>query len=299
MCIAIFKPANTIVTKESLEQCFKVNPDGAGFMVAVNKKLIIKKGYFTFNDFWEAWLPYQNNVAAIHFRIRTHGVIDNDNCHPFSVNSGLAFIHNGVIQGFGLKDRSDTYEFNEQIMKPLVGKFGNSILTNESIKYLIEAKIGYSKFVMLDRHGNHTLFNESKGNWNEGVWYSNLSYKPYVAPVTSFLPKNTAGVPTYTPYTTYPAPKKSNMTKSRKIEEEDLIILISNHYDKGSKTLFKKGEVLTVVGVNKDYTVDAMSDDKEFVYNLCYTKFDYVEEDPNDIVAGPLDDYNRYSDSFL
>ena len=43
---------------------------------------------------------------------------------------------------------------------------------------MIESTIGYSKLVFLDRHDNHHIMNEHKGEWHKGVWYSNSSYKP-------------------------------------------------------------------------------------------------------------------------
>jgi hypothetical protein len=287
MCIAIFKPANNTISKEILEECFKSNSDGAGFMVSVNKKLIIKKGFFTFNEFWEAWKPYENEIAAIHFRIRTHGEINLVNCHPFAINTGLGFIHNGVIMGFGLKETSDTHHFNEDILKPLVSKYGNNILTNTSIKYLIESKIGYSKFVVLDRHGNYSIFNEEKGHWNNGVWYSNYSYKPYVAPVINTYSNAPSNL--NTGYEPAKQITSKPIIKDRKVKEDDLIVLIKNYYDKDTKSYFKKGEVLSVIEVNKNFTVDAITGDDEFVFDLCYSKFDFFEEDEKD-------EYSAFSD---
>lgn len=37
--------------------------------------------------------------------------------------------------------------------------------------------IGYSKFAILDKSGKYYIVNEDKGNWSDGVWYSNTSYK--------------------------------------------------------------------------------------------------------------------------
>lgn len=291
MCIAIFKPAGKTIEKDRLAQCFKANPDGAGFMVAKNKELIILKGFFTFDEFWEAYQPYENEVAAIHFRIRTHGAIDVENCHPFAINKSLGFIHNGIISGFGLEKTSDTHHFNQMILKPLVNKYGNNILVNPSVKYLIESKIGYSKFVVLDRHGNHSIFNKDKGNWNDEVWYSNYSYKPYVAPVSNI---NYGGYTTGYKQSTSLVPTTTPTSKAfRTVKVGDLVVLLSPHYDKDSKTLFKKGELLEVISVNKDYTIDAMAEDNAFVYNLSYVKFDFIDDEedtPADtIVAGPLD----------
>lgn len=267
MCIAIYKPADVTINKETLAQCFKSNPDGAGFMYTENKELHMQKGFFTFNDFWNAYEPHKEKQAAIHFRIKTHGKIDTDNCHPFMINKSLGFIHNGVISGFGLTDKSDTYHFNDEILKPLVHKYGNNILTNPSIKFLIESKIGYSKFVMLDRHGNHTLFNEDKGVWDGEVWFSNTSYKP--APIQPPLPFKQPS-----PYYNQPAVKP----KSKSVEIGDMVELIAGVYDPSTKRYFKPKEVFEVIAINKDYTVDLMHDlENAFLYNVSYAKFDFYE----------------------
>ena len=46
MCIAIYKPADKILSQETLNECYDSNPDGAGFMYAQDKKLHIEKGFF-------------------------------------------------------------------------------------------------------------------------------------------------------------------------------------------------------------------------------------------------------------
>ena len=177
MCIAIMKSANKKISKSTLRRCYDANPDGAGFMYAEDKQLVVKKGYFTFKEFYKEYRPHGDKQVLIHFRIKTHGPIDKNNCHPFLVNSGLGFIHNGIISGYGSNSKSDTIEFNEAILQKIVAKHGNNSLFDDPMVELIENVIGYSKLVFLDRHGNYTIMNEKKGNWNDGVWYSNMSWK--------------------------------------------------------------------------------------------------------------------------
>ena len=177
MCIAIMKSANKKISKSTLRRCYDANPDGAGFMYAEDKQLVVNKGYFTFKEFYKEYKPHGDKQVLIHFRIKTHGPIDKDNCHPFLVNSGLGFIHNGIINGYGSNIKSDTIEFNESILQKIVSKHGNNSLFDDPMVELIENVIGYSKLVFLDRHGNYTIMNEKKGNWNDGVWYSNMSWK--------------------------------------------------------------------------------------------------------------------------
>ena len=171
------KSANKKISKSTLRRCYDANPDGAGFMYAEDKQLVVNKGYFTFKEFYKEYKPHGDKQVLLHFRIKTHGPINKDNCHPFLVNSGLGFIHNGIINGYGSNIKSDTIEFNESILQKIVSKHGNNSLFDDPMVELIENVIGYSKLVFLDRHGNYTIMNEKKGNWNDGVWYSNMSWK--------------------------------------------------------------------------------------------------------------------------
>ena len=177
MCIAIMKSENKKISKTTLQRCYESNPDGAGFMFAADKELTVKKGYFTFKEFYKEYKPHENKQVLLHFRIKTHGPIDKNNCHPFLVNSGLGFIHNGIISGYGDNKQSDTIDFNKSILQKIVAKHGNMGLFDDPMVELIENVIGYSKLVFLDRHGNYRIMNEDKGHWNNGVWYSNNSYK--------------------------------------------------------------------------------------------------------------------------
>jgi hypothetical protein len=211
MCIAIYKPADKIISKETLERCFRSNPDGAGFMFNHNRKLVIEKGFFDFNSFYEEYVQHETKQCVIHFRIKTHGVISSDNCHPFSVTPNLAFVHNGVIAGYGYgKLKSDTMEFSEEVLTPIVSKFGKHIIRHEPFKALVEERIGWSKLVFLDSSGNYEIYNSEKGYWDDGVWYSNTSYKPmivYQGNHSGYLPDDkTKKKTTQTGNVLYPVP---------------------------------------------------------------------------------------------
>lgn len=293
MCIAIYKPKDMIIAKANLEQCFKSNPDGAGFLISKNKRLIMKKGFFTFNEFYEAYEKYANEQALIHFRIRTHGDLSKNNCHPFMINTGLGFIHNGVISGFGVEDISDTSHFNNSIFKPLVEKYGNQVIFEPAIQNLVEARIGYSKLAFLDRHGNHKIFNESKGVWDDGIWYSNTSYK---IPVYTYTSNKVTTLPTV-----YKSQVVAAKPKHRTVKEGDLITLIAGVYDHSSKFYHKAGSICEVVAINSDYTVDLITSDTDksglynFAYNVSYAKFDFLELDPVDIYETEYDDYGHHA----
>ena len=178
MCIAILKPDGENIKKDRLDNCFFNNDDGAGFMYAKDGILYFFKGFFKFNDFWSSYVKNVvkngNPMSAIHFRIKTHGKTNVNNCHPFKVNEDLGFIHNGIINMVKQDPkRSDTAMFNELILKKLPDGF----IRNMAIVNLIEESIGSSKLVFLDNKGQFLISNESLGKWDNNVWYSNTTYK--------------------------------------------------------------------------------------------------------------------------
>jgi len=284
MCIAIYKPENKVLSLATLKECYTSNPDGAGFMYAENKKLHIEKGFFSFQSFYDAFKKHETKQTVIHFRIKTHGKIDTTNCHPFAVNNAIGFVHNGIISGFGDANHSDTIGFNQSILQPLVSKWGNLALFQDPIIDLIEGRIGYSKLVFLDRHGNHKIMNEHKGTWDDGVWYSNDSYKPYVAPVTTYDWKDSKydwrkNVTTIKPIT---------LPKTQVVAIGALVELLEDIADPGTLTVYETGELCEIVAVNKDFTCDLMHDGyngkSSFLYNVPYHSLSFVDEYKDDSI---------------
>ena len=144
-----------------------------------------------FNQFYTAYKMANEKAPdrpfIIHFTIGTHGEKTVYNCHPFYVNKNLVFIHNGIIQGVGTDvKKSDTQLFNDKVLKRLPKGWES----NDAIRELISNYIGYSKLVFLNVAGDVYIVNEKLGNWLDGIWYSNMSYKervctPFRTPVCS------------------------------------------------------------------------------------------------------------------
>jgi len=304
MCIAIYKPEGKVLSLATLKECYTSNPDGAGFMYAENKKLHIEKGFFSFQTFYDAFKKHESKQAVIHFRIKTHGKIDTANCHPFAVNNSVGFVHNGVISGYGDADFSDTVRFNEAILRPLVSKWGNLALFQDPIIELIEGRIGYSKLVFLDRHGNHKIMNEHKGQWDDGVWYSNDSYKPYVAPVSTWENKSSWYDTKYDWKKNVTTIKPKALPKPKTIEVGALVELLEDIADPATQKVYETGELLEVVAVNNDFTCDLMHEDyndqTSFIYNVPYHSLSFVddfEDDTIDPVGIPA--YHNYASPSL
>lgn len=204
MCLAIFKPSNKKVLKHEMETAFDNNDDGAGFAYPHKGKVIIEKGFMTFDAFWDAIEPHMDKPMAIHFRWSTHGLVDESNCHPFAITDSLAMIHNGVISGVEItdKDKSDTRTFVDDYVKP-IHKGNSKFIYSDYGNRTLQACIGSgSKLVFINKKGNHVIVNEQAGEWQDGIWYSNkshqeikvrysnFSYSPYGS--CSYTPKATS-----------------------------------------------------------------------------------------------------------
>lgn len=174
MCIAILKPQGKSLSRELLYNCYTNNPDGCGFAYHTGDDVVINK-FMDFEDFYKEYVKYDGKYTMlIHFRIATHGAIELDNCHPFILNHRMALIHNGVIAGYGDKaTKSDTRDFIDKV----IGNISWKMWKNQSFCELVGNAIGYSKLAILDKTGGYVIINEQKGLWEEGVWFSNSSFK--------------------------------------------------------------------------------------------------------------------------
>tara|TARA_R100000234_G_scaffold109729_1_gene81714 strand:- start:528 stop:1262 length:735 start_codon:yes stop_codon:yes gene_type:complete len=180
MCIAVYQPKGKKLSKDTFYQCYDRNPDGFGMMFAHKGKIKIyktldgpDKAYALYNKLRKGEGRGQNMV--LHFRIATHGSVNEANCHPFRVNDHLALVHNGIIHAvdtYSYKDMSDTRVFAKEIL----AKLPNFFEWEEPITRLIEEFIGQSKLILLDEEGMAHIYNEHMGEWADGIWFSNKSY---------------------------------------------------------------------------------------------------------------------------
>ncbi len=179
MCLAIYQPIGKEVPEKHLKNGFENHGDGCGIAWAEGGKLHVKKGVgMKFEEFYEIYKSVKQYPCLIHFRKSTSGKIDEANCHPFIFNEGkLAAIHNGVLNiKCNDKDFSDTYHFVTLVLDPIIRKYHIPV-NDGSLNYLICTSIGTDKLAVMDGNGKTYIFNEEKGTWDEGVWYSNTSFR--------------------------------------------------------------------------------------------------------------------------
>lgn len=195
MCIIVSKEKyKKIPSKKILKNCFANNPDGAGFMYTNDNKVVIEKGFFTFNEFYKRLMEVDKSLnlykksLVMHFRIGTSGGYDKGACHPFPVTDNtneiqktmvitkLGMVHNGIISNFVYGKLSDTQNFVKDLVYPLL-KINSNFLNNKDAIDLLYKQSGETKLCFLDKKDNITYV----GNFttDKGIKYSNTTYKSF------------------------------------------------------------------------------------------------------------------------
>jgi hypothetical protein len=197
MCILVVCEPNHTPTKESLDNGACANPHGYGFAIIADGVIISERSMSakkSIKRFLELREQYPNGYAMWHARYATHGVKNEQNCHPFQVGVGneLTYLaHNGILDVvIPEKDkRSDTRIFAEDTL-PLMG--GVTALDDDTIWVMVSKWAGTNKIAVLtvDPEAGSPMYlvNEKLGIWEGGVWYSNAGYKPkvsYIAPTAN------------------------------------------------------------------------------------------------------------------
>lgn len=186
MCLLVVSSPNSTPRKKDLENASCNNPHGFGYAVIAGNKIITGKGMSSkkvIKEFLEVRKKYPNSYAMYHARFATHGVKNDDNCHPFKVGgSNLTYLaHNGILPvDIPANDmRSDTRIFAEDIL-PAMG--GVKALDSTNLYRMIEGWASGSKIAVftLDPVAEYDCYiiNEDLGHWdNAGNWWSNDGYK--------------------------------------------------------------------------------------------------------------------------
>lgn len=186
MCLLVVSSPNSTPKRKDLECASSNNPHGFGYAVIAGNKIITGRGMSSkkvIKEFLAVRKQYPGSYAMFHARLATHGVKNDDNCHPFKVGgSELTYLaHNGVLSvDIPANDmRSDTRIFAEDIL-PSMG--GITALDNTNLYRMIEGWASGSKIAVftLDPNAEYDCYiiNENLGHWdNAGNWWSNDTYK--------------------------------------------------------------------------------------------------------------------------
>jgi len=197
MCLLIHHRADTVFPKSFLADVYEKNSDGFGAMVSVNGSISVVKSLAKLDDIYQIYNEMiVGREAVMHFRMRTHGEIDIDNCHPYEVTPDLYMAHNGVLSTGNAADpkKSDTWHYINNFIKPLLEK-DPDLIFRPQFQAMIGAHIGPSnKFGFMNKAGRVAIINRSSGVDHLDAWLSNTYawtpskfgyYSKYYTPMTN------------------------------------------------------------------------------------------------------------------
>jgi hypothetical protein len=185
MCLLVVASPNSTPKKKDLECASCNNPHGFGFAVITPTQIITGRGMSSkkvIKEFLAVRKEFPASYAMFHARYATHGVKNEENCHPFKVPSkyDTYLAHNGILD-IDIKAgdrRSDTRIFAEDTL-PAMG--GVTALDDDHVWTMVSKWALGSKIVVftLDPSAKDQCYivNEAAGHWdNEGMWWSNSTY---------------------------------------------------------------------------------------------------------------------------
>jgi predicted glutamine amidotransferase len=182
MCLLVSQPAGTVFDEAFLQGVYNHNSDGIGVMFAdangLNILRCVPTTYQEFRDFFK--LNIEGKDCAWHARMRTHGDINLDNCHPYQVLSAadgypLWMAHNGVLHTGNAANTkySDTHHYIQDYLRPLL-VLNPAMFMEPAFQELVASHIGTgNKFILMDAAGNQVVLNRSSGVMYNGAWLSN------------------------------------------------------------------------------------------------------------------------------
>lgn len=213
MCVIVYKPiGKKLPSENTLKKCFERNPDGAGYMLPINNKVVIHKGLMTFNDFKKdiEKLLHDNNIKdvknipiVLHFRISTQGGVQAGLCHPFPIcrdydnmrkltnECDMALCHNGIISRCSKTETGghwdaktmswtkSTKNLNFNDTMTFIKDYASLVIDNDMYFAkndnkceLLEHLCEYSKLAIMNKKGFVKLIGQFYEK--DGIYYSNL-----------------------------------------------------------------------------------------------------------------------------
>jgi hypothetical protein len=176
MCLIIFTPniRRALIRKSVLRRGFEGNPHGCGFSYIENGELKLDKGYFTFEDFFEAYKATRERIRSgpflIHFRYATCGEHNKINSQPIYSRNDLIMAHNGVFSGLSFPESGIS---DSVLLAQILNKMNMPFPITKPFRLILEALCNdYSKLVFMDKNGKWDIVNSRLGCWRAGCWYS-------------------------------------------------------------------------------------------------------------------------------
>ena len=176
MCILVYKPAGVkLPAKNLVKNCYDNNPDGCGMMWVEDGKVKIDKDLYDFETFYSKLLEHEDKNLVFHCRIKTHGAISKDNCHPFRITDEFALAHNGILNVQCYEGMTDSESFGIDYM----GHLTKEDLYNPKFQKILNEIVvaNASKVAVMTTDDKVILFNEGGFIQDNGVYFSNNTFR--------------------------------------------------------------------------------------------------------------------------
>lgn len=189
MCLIVYKSGpSQHFSNKNFKSMISRNGDGLGMMYREDGRVKVVKSVGDAQEKFALFREHRDKPDwAMHSRFKTHGDIDEKNCHPYKVMDidegdpiDLYMMHNGVLSNAPNVDKSlsDTWHYVEYILKPMVKSAGIDILwENEHIQQMLQEHIGKTnKFLFMrsdDTEYPVLILNHASGVERNGMWLSN------------------------------------------------------------------------------------------------------------------------------
>lgn len=187
MCLLTVFPMPDLLDDKTIGRLYNgadSNPDGHGWAVVAGNRMLV--GHSMSEDdaiqaFADAYREFATGPALFHSRFATHGTTNLANTHPFKAGNltDTYVAHNGILP----KDahpgegdwRSDTRIFAEDILPKKYVR-----LDSPKVRGHLDDWMGYNKIAVLTVNPrfrrNLYLFGIDRGEFADGVWFSNDDY---------------------------------------------------------------------------------------------------------------------------
>ena len=191
MCIICVSPKRVRQPNvTTIRRMFQNNPDGAGYMVARDGKVLISKGFMNVDEYIEAIRAEHftaKDPVVYHFRISTQAGVNPQMTHPFPLSNRIEHMkvldvecscgvaHNGVIRlttDPRNREYSDTALFIANYLSLIIREPGD--LKDERVLKLIHRLAG-SKLAIMDADGYIATVGEYINQ--KGLLFSNASFE--------------------------------------------------------------------------------------------------------------------------
>ena len=177
MCLLIHHKPGTDLSGDVIRNILTRNSDGFGAMWAEHGRVqVIKNVNPTAREIEYIYDRYlKARECVMHFRMRTHGNIDYDNCHPYEVFDSLHMAHNGVMSNMDTREhsKSDTWHLVEDYLKPMLQRDPTLVFTRPFQKMLGHYIGGGNKLAFVHKTGQIAVINRGSGFDSKGSWFSN------------------------------------------------------------------------------------------------------------------------------